>query len=95
MDNSKVNNEQAITDWEYCYCCNCRRIRARDELIATPDGARCARCGETDLEGPGWVDCPHQKGSAVKCPRSGKGIINVGGQPECLDRCHFRDMKQP
>lgn len=82
-----------IKDWEYCYCKSCRRIRGASELTATEEGIACSLCGSLDLEAPGWVICPHQKVSAVKCPRAGSGITKYELGLECKDRCHFRDIQ--
>ncbi|MDW7740099.1 MAG: hypothetical protein SCJ97_08605 [Bacillota bacterium] len=75
---------------EYCYCHNCKRIRADHELEMTAEGLRCKVCGGSDFDQSGWVVCPHQKVSAVKCPRAGKGIIRDLHGYDCLDRCFFR-----
>jgi hypothetical protein len=82
-----------IREWEYCYCKSCKRIRSVKELTATNEGIKCSICHGFDLDPPGWVVCPHQKVSAVKCPRSGRGIAKHEHGYECKDRCHFRDIE--
>ncbi len=81
---------QRINQWEYCYCPQCKRVRTAAELAVTETGASCAVCGSSNLDPPGWVSCPHRKVSAVKCPRSGKGIIRDEHGARCQDRCSFR-----
>jgi hypothetical protein len=85
----ETNSQEPIA-WEYCYCRRCKRIREKSELEFTGQGIRCTRCGGTDLEAPGWVTCPHQKMTAVICPRSGKGIVRDETGLNCTDRCFFR-----
>jgi len=76
---------------EYCYCNGCMRIKGLDDIIINQNGIpACSKCGSIDLDEPGWVLCPYQKMTAVKCPRSGKGLINDGAGLECTDRCFFR-----
>ncbi|MDW7729711.1 MAG: hypothetical protein ACNA7Z_04480 [Dethiobacteria bacterium] len=76
---------------EYCYCNSCMRIKGLDEIITDDEGnLLCSHCGSRELDEPGWVICPHQKMTAVKCPRAGKGIISNGSGLECSDRCFFR-----
>jgi hypothetical protein len=79
-----------LREWEYCYCRNCERIRYSFELEITERGIRCSKCGGYDLEAPAWVNCPHQKSGAVKCPRGGKGIKIEGYGNDCKYRCNFR-----
>jgi len=79
-----------LTDMEYCFCHHCKRIKESGELCVTEKGLQCRKCGSYDLDEPGWVVCPHQKISFVKCPRGGRGIINSGGGYNCIDRCFFR-----
>jgi len=95
LDKTMVGKEfylDQIEDWGYCYCKKCGRIRYKFELEATEQGVRCRQCGSYDLEIPGWVNCPHQKASAVKCPRAGKGIKKQRYGYECQDRCSFRKL---
>ena len=77
--------------WEYCYCRDCDRIRYSFELEATESGIRCSKCGGYNLEAPGWVLCPAERGSAVKCPRAGKGIIRGDYAVECKYHCIYRE----
>jgi len=79
-----------IRKWEYCYCKNCDKIRYSSELEATERGIRCYKCGGYNLEAPRWVLCPAERGSAVKCPRAGKGIIRGDYAVECKYRCIYR-----
>ncbi len=79
-----------IKNWEYCYCRNCKKIISSDDLEATDKGIRCKKCNSYDLEGPGWISCPHHKVSSVKCPRAGRGIKKTEHGYECQDRCSFR-----
>lgn len=83
-------NASKMEIMEYCYCNRCQRIKSAADLIITEKGLQCSQCGGYNLDEPGWVVCPHQKTSAVKCPRAGKGIINTGYSLECTDRCFFR-----
>jgi len=83
--------QMKIDDWEYCYCKKCDNIRYKSELRATDEGAQCAVCNTFDLEPPAWVRCPSEmRGTAVKCPRGGKGIIAMPEGEECLFHCSFR-----
>lgn len=76
---------------EYCYCSSCMRIKESSELLLGEDGTlECSQCGNSNLDEPGWVTCPHQKMTAVKCPRAGRGIISSESGLECIDRCFFR-----
>ncbi len=86
----ETNPQKQKITWEYCYCRRCKRLRGKADLEATKKGIRCTRCGGTDLEAPGWVSCPHQKMTAVICPRSGKGIVKDETGLNCTDRCFFR-----
>ena len=79
-----------IRGWEYCYCRNCNRIRYSFELEATEHGIRCSKCGGYELEAPGWILCPAERGLAVKCPRAGKGIIRGDYGVECKYHCIYR-----
>ncbi|MEW5784593.1 MAG: hypothetical protein AB1767_05855 [Bacillota bacterium] len=79
--------------WEYCFCKQCNRIREKTELKATNQGIQCLVCKGYALEEPGWVICPHQKLSAVKCPRAGKGIYKHESGFDCSDRCYFRSTE--
>ena len=79
-----------LLSMEYCYCHHCKRIKESSELIITDQGLQCRQCGGYDLDQPGWVVCPHQKLTSVKCPRAGKGIIDSENGLECTDRCFFR-----
>ena len=79
-----------LREWEYCYCRNCERIRYSFELEVTVCGIRCSKCGAYDLEAPAWVNCPHQKSRAVKCPRAGKGIKKEEYGDDCRYHCNFR-----
>ncbi len=79
-----------IEEWGYCYCRTCSRIRYKAELEATEQGIRCSKCGGYDLESPGWVYCPHEKSSAVKCARAGRGIVKGEYGYTCELRCTFR-----
>ncbi len=83
-------NALKIEAIEYCYCHKCNQIKGHRDLIITDGGLQCSRCGGYDLGEPGWVACPYQKMSAVKCPLAGKGIIDNGYGLECTDRCFFR-----
>jgi hypothetical protein len=76
---------------EYCYCSSCMRIKESSELLLSEEGTLvCRQCGNSNLDEPGWVACPHQKMTAVKCPRAGRGIISSDSGLECIDRCFFR-----
>lgn len=81
-----------ISNWGYAYCTGCDRIRYSPELEATNRGIRCRVCGSDELEEPAWVRCPHEKASAVKCPRGGKGIVHRGYVTECRYRCGYRKV---
>jgi len=83
-------NLSQIDEWEYCYCRNCEKIRYGFELEATERGIRCSKCGSYDLEAPGWVRCPYERDSAVKCPRAGKGIVKKDYGVECEYHCIYR-----
>jgi hypothetical protein len=83
-----------IGDWGYCYCAKCERIRYASELEATERGVRCSKCGGYDLETPGWVNCPHEKSSAVKCARAGRGIVKGEYGYTCELRCTFRKPQE-
>jgi hypothetical protein len=85
------NPWEQIRDWEYCYCRRCRRLREAADLRVTEKGIQCSRCGGFELEAPGWVICPHQKLSAVKCARAGRGITWSEVGYTCNDRCYFRN----
>jgi len=89
---STLKNYQAqIDDWEYCYCPKCDSIRYSTEMEATEKGVRCSVCGSFDLEAPDWVRCPNEmRGTAVKCPRGGRGIKVRPEGSECLFHCIFR-----
>ena len=84
------NLTKQIKEWEYCYCKNCRCIRYSSELQVIDSKIQCMKCGSFDLEAPGWVVCPHQKASAVKCPRSGRDVKHKKYAYECENHCHFR-----
>ncbi|HHX88038.1 MAG TPA: hypothetical protein GX693_07690 [Firmicutes bacterium] len=86
----RKNYVDLVNQWEYCYCPSCKRIRSIAELVVSDTGISCAVCGSNNLDSPGWVICPHRKVSAVKCPRSGKGIIRDKHGARCQDRCSFR-----
>jgi len=83
-----------IRKWEYCYCRDCDRVIYSSELEATESGIRCSKCGGYSLEAPGWVLCPAERGSAVKCPRAGKGIIRGDYEVECKYHCIFREPER-
>ncbi len=91
MQKQEVYLDQ-ISEWEYCYCRDCDRIRYSFELEATERGIRCSKCGGYDLEAPGWVHCPHEKSGAVKCARAGIGIIIEEYGEDCKHRCSFRKL---
>ena len=75
---------------EYCFCNQCLQIKEKKDLQINIEGKLvCKTCGSSDLDEPGWVICPHRKLTAVKCPRSGKGIVNIDNGLECMDRCFF------
>jgi hypothetical protein len=80
------------TEVEYCYCHDCRKLREAEDLILNDKGLQCRHCGGYNFDQAGWVVCPHHKISAVKCPRSGKGIIASDDGLECIDRCFFRTI---
>ena len=84
------NLAEKIRSWEYCFCQGCNRMIVASDLVITAQGIQCSKCGHYNLEEPGWVICPHQKISAVKCPRAGKGIVHNESGIECADRCYFR-----
>ncbi|MGM0688181.1 MAG: hypothetical protein ACQESO_01180 [Bacillota bacterium] len=84
------NNAFNFDAMEYCYCYKCNKIRESADLVITKKGLQCSKCGGYDLGEAGWVACPYQKMSAVKCPRAGKGIVDNGFGLECTDRCFFR-----
>jgi hypothetical protein len=84
------NYAQMLNSMEYCYCQNCKRIKESSELVMTAQGLKCRQCGGYDIDQPGWIACPHQKLTSVKCPRAGKGIIDHENGLECTDRCFFR-----
>ncbi len=75
---------------EYCYCHDCRKLREAADLIMTEKGVQCRYCGSYNFDQAGWVNCPYQKNTAVKCPRAGKGIVITENGLECIDRCFFR-----
>ncbi len=76
---------------EYCYCSSCMSIKESLDLVLSESGKlQCRQCGSLNLDAPGWVLCPHQKLTAVKCPRAGRGIISGESGLECTDRCFFR-----
>ncbi len=75
---------------EYLYCYQCGKIKEVKELDIKGNKIKCLKCGNTRLAEPGWVACPYNKMTAVKCPMGGKGIVNTGNGVECLDRCFFR-----
>ena len=79
-----------LDEWGYGYCRKCGKIRYSADLEATENGIRCRRCGSYDLEAPGWIYCPHEKASAVKCARAGRGIKQGEFGSECELRCNFR-----
>lgn len=79
-----------VEGMEYCYCIHCRRLKESADLVMTIKGLKCLECGNFDFEEPGWVNCPYQKLTAVKCPRAGKGITNNDSGLDCADRCYFR-----
>jgi hypothetical protein len=79
-----------IKEWEYCYCAKCEKIIYAHELELTERGIQCSKCKGYDLEAPAWVSCPHEKVSAVKCPRAGKGIRKGETGDECVFSCSFR-----
>ena len=82
---------EQIREWGYCYCRNCDSIRYSFELEATEQGIRCSKCGGYNLEAPGWVYCPQERGGAIKCARAGKGIKREKYGTECKYRCSFRE----
>ncbi len=84
------SNALNIEALEYCYCYRCNKIKEDTDLIITDKGLQCSQCGEYNLGEAGWVACPYQKMSAVKCPLAGKGIIYNDFGLECTDRCFFR-----
>ena len=84
----KQNNPEL----EYCYCHECHKLREAVDLVLTEKGLQCRYCGGYNFDQAGWVVCPHQKISSVKCPRSGKGIIASENGLECTDRCFFRSI---
>ena len=87
----KLEDKRAqVEEWEYCYCRNCDKIRYSSELEVTERGIRCSRCGGYNLEAPGWVVYPAEKGSAVKCPRGGRGITRGDYAVECKYHCLYR-----
>lgn len=87
---SNLNSAFNIDTIEYCFCFNCNSIKEASDLVSTEEGLKCRECGGFNLGEAGWVNCPHQKLSAVKCPRAGKGIVYSGSGIECIDRCYFR-----
>ena len=74
FNNNLERNLARIKEWEYCYCASCKKIKFSKDLKATEEGICCSECGNSNLEPPAWVNCPHHKDSIVKCPRGGKGI---------------------
>jgi hypothetical protein len=88
--NNLERNLAKIKEWEYCYCSDCKKIKFVRDLRATEEGICCTECGNTNLEPPDWVNCPHHKDSFVKCPRGGKGIRKLQHGSACLDNCYFR-----
>jgi hypothetical protein len=84
--------KQCNSEAEYCYCHDCRKIREAADLMLTEKGLQCRHCGGYNFDQASWVICPHDKISAVKCPRGGKGIIDNGSGFECIDRCFFRTL---
>ncbi len=86
----KGNNALKIESLDYCICFDCNRIKDIQEVVSTKSGLKCLECGGYNLGEAGWTICPHQKMSAVKCPRAGKGIVDLGSGLECIDRCYFR-----
>ena len=85
--------QKLLKNWEYGYCPRCRQLKEKTEIEVAVKGLRCIRCGSYDLESPGWVNCPHQKAYAVKCPRGGRGITMGDEGCRCIDRCRFRSGK--
>ncbi len=77
-----------VTD--YCYCFKCNKIKESKDLASTDRGFQCLQCKGYDLGEAGWVGCPYNKMSPVKCPTAGKGLINTANGLECMDRCFFR-----
>lgn len=75
---------------EYLFCNKCGKIKELGELDINDNRIKCLKCGNTRLAEPGWVACPYNKMTAVKCPMGGNGIVNTGNGVECLDRCFFR-----
>ncbi len=88
MENNTLTNETM----EYCYCFRCNKIKESGDLTITPNGLQCRQCGGYNLGEAGWVACPYNKMSAVKCPMAGKGIIDTANGVECMDRCYFRSL---
>lgn len=75
---------------DYCYCFKCNKIKDSKDLVITDQGLQCLQCKGYDLGEAGWVPCPYNKFSPVKCPVAGKGLINTVNGLECIDRCFFR-----
>lgn len=90
FENDLERNQARIKDWEYCYCASCKKIKFSKDLKATEEGICCSECGNSNLEPPAWVNCPHHKDSIVKCPRGGKGIRKTKYEYVCQDHCYFR-----
>ncbi len=84
------NNAPAGGVMEYCFCYRCNKIKVMEDLVETEKGLKCIQCGGYNLGEAGWVACPHNKMTAVKCPVAGKGIVDNGSGLECMDRCSFR-----
>lgn len=87
---SQANKLNDYSAFEYLYCHQCGRIKEPVELDIFGNNIKCRKCGNERFAEPGWVACPHNKMTAVKCPMGGKGIVNTDGGIECLDRCFFR-----
>lgn len=88
------SNALNVKTIEYCYCLKCTRIKDISDLKSTAKGIQCRQCGGYDLSEAGWVACPYNKMTAVKCPTAGRGIVNTDSGLECMDRCFFRTSSQ-
>ncbi len=86
LKNKIINYE----NMEYCYCYQCGKIKEKSDLVLTENGLQCRKCGSIHLGEAGWVSCPYNKMTAVKCPIGGRGIITTDYGLECMDRCYFR-----
>ncbi len=87
---TQANKIYDYSNLDYLYCSHCRKIKEYKDLDINGDKIMCLQCGNNKLAEPGWVACPYNKMTAVKCPMGGKGIITTGKGLECLDRCFFR-----